>query len=103
MDLKRPCMDAVNGRTLQYTLKYTSYQNGNCSLDKYLQEKNESFSIYAFLLTPLSLTQHTPIVIQLCLRSQTGLREKYYYVPFDIMHNFSSDVGFINVAVWSTG
>ena len=42
---------------------------------------------------PLSLTECTPIVIQLCLRSWIGLWENYYYMLFDIMHYFSSDVG----------
>ena len=42
---------------------------------------------------------------QLCLRSRIGLYEKYYYTlhVFDITPYFSSDVGFTNTVVWSTG
>ena len=42
-------------------------------------------------------------LIQLCLR--IGLWEKYYKPPFDVMHYFSSDVGFTNTvrfSGWST-
>ena len=51
------------------------------------------------ILDPLSPTEHTPIVIQLCLISRIGLSGKYYCAlfAFDIMHYFSSDVGFTNV------
>ena len=40
-----------------------------------------------------------------CLRqgSQIGLWEKYYFMPFDINHYCSSDVGFTNITVQSTG
>ena len=48
------------------------------------------------------LIERTPIVIQLCLRSPTGLWENYYYAPFDITHYISSNVGFADI-VWSTG
>ena len=48
-------------------------------------------------------TERTPIVIQLSLRSRIGLWGKYCYAPFDIMHYFSSDVGFTNIVVWATG
>ena len=55
----------------------------------------------------LSSTEGTPvyIVIQLCLRSQIGLWEKYYYALFDIAHYFSSDVGLTNIllfGLWDT-
>ena len=32
----------------------------------------------------MSQTEHTPIIIQVCLRSQMGLWEKYYYTLFGI-------------------
>ena len=51
----------------------------------------------------LSPTERTPIVIQLCLKFRIGLWEKYYYALFDIMHYFSSDVGFTNIVVWFMG
>ena len=54
------------------------------------------------LREPLSLTECIPIVILLRLRSQIGLWEKYYYALFDILHYFSSDVGFTNIVVRST-
>ena len=51
--------------------------------------------------TTLSLTERTPVNIQLCLRSRIGLWEKYYYALFDITqrHYFCSDVGFTNIVV----
>ena len=53
-------------------------------------------------LNALSPTEFTPIVIQLYLRSRVGLWEKYYYTLFDIMHYFSSEVGFTNIVVRSS-
>ena len=41
--------------------------------------------------------------IQLCLRPPIGLRGKYYYAPFDVLHYFASNVGFTNIVVRSTG
>ena len=53
----------------------------------------------------LSLTERTPIVIQLCLRSQIGLWGTYYYSLFHITHYFSSDVRFtkFDIVVLSMG
>ena len=52
---------------------------------------------------PLSATEGTPIVLQLCMKSRIGLWGKYYYALYDITHYFSSDVGFTNIVVWSMG
>ena len=51
---------------------------------------NHNVNVHAYY--PLSSTERTPVIIQLCLRSQIGSWEKYYYAPFDIIHYFSSDV-----------
>ena len=51
----------------------------------------------------LSPTECTPILIQLCLRSRIRLWEKYYHAPFDTTYHFSSNMGFTNIVVRSTG
>ena len=50
-----------------------------------------------------SPTEHTPVLIQRCLRSQMGLLEKYYCAPYAITRFFASDVGCTNIVVWSMG
>ena len=52
-------------------------------------------------IPPLSLKERTPIIMQLCLRSGIGLREKYCYTLFNIAHCFSSDVSFTDIVVQS--
>ena len=55
------------------------------------------------IMHSLSPTERTPIVLQLCLRSQIGLWTKYYYALLNITHHFSYYVKFTNIVVWSTG
>ena len=45
----------------------------------------------------LSLTERTPIILQLYPRSRIGFWEKYYNALIDITHYFSSVVGFTNI------
>ena len=51
----------------------------------------------------MSPTERTPIVTQLCLRSQIGLWGKYYYVLFHVKHYLSSNGGIVNIIVHPTG
>ena len=56
-----------------------------------------TFNLHIEGIVPV--TERTIIVIQLCLRSQIGLWENYYYALFNAMHYFYSDVGFTNIFV----
>ena len=53
---------------------------------------NDALCVTCYI--PLSSTECIRIVIQLCLRSQIGMWEKYYYRLFDITNYFSSNGGF---------
>ena len=86
--LLRPATFIYVYRTLCYI--YTAFCPPMCASDWL-----ELSTSQTLLIVP---TEHSPIVIQLCLRSQIGFWEKYYYAPLNIRHHFSSNVGFTNRA-----